>query len=179
MRIIGGTRRGRKLAAPQGSATRPTSDRVREAVFNALFSLGDPVTGATVADLFAGTGAYGLEALSRGAAHVTFVENGRAALAAVAANVKTLGLSAEATIVDRDVRRWLDHAPAVDLAFVDPPYEFDGWSDVLARLRADLVVIETARSVSPPAGWELVRERVYGGTVVQILRPAEICGDSS
>src|SRR5262245_17634651 len=97
MRIVAGSRRGRKLAAPEGSATRPTSDRVREAVFNALYSLGDPIDGATVVDLFAGTGAYGLEALSRGAAHAVFVESNRPAFAVLTANIRALDFTSAAT----------------------------------------------------------------------------------
>jgi len=158
------------LVAPDGTATRPTADRVRESVFNMLYSLDDPIAGATVADLYAGTGAYGLEALSRGAGRVIFVEQHRSALAALATNVESLGFAAAATIVRDDVGRWLAQAPAVDVVFVDPPYDFDGWSDLLIRVRSRLVVAETSRSITVPDGWELVKERVYGATVVSVLR---------
>jgi 16S rRNA (guanine966-N2)-methyltransferase len=158
------------LVAPHGTATRPTSDRVRESVFNVLYSLGDPIAGATVADLYAGTGAYGLEALSRGAERAIFVEQHRDALAALNANVAALGFAAAATIVRADVGQPVAQAPVVDVAFVDPPYDFEGWPDLLIRLRSRFVVAETSRSITIPEGWELVKERVYGATVVHVLR---------
>jgi 16S rRNA (guanine966-N2)-methyltransferase len=155
---------------PDGTDVRPTSDRVREAVFNALFSLDDAVAGATVLDLFAGTGALGLEALSRGASAATFVENNRLAADALRTNIDALGFSAQATVVRADARRWLEGAPPFDLAFLDPPYDFDGWEGLLPILRARLAVTESNRTISPPTGWGLVRARRYGSTVVQILR---------
>ena len=106
MRVISGAARGRKLVAPEGPSTRPTPDRVREATFNALGSLG-AVVDATVLDLFAGSGALGIEALSRGAAHVTFVDQDRAARPAVEANLTTTGLAAQATVVASPVDRFL------------------------------------------------------------------------
>jgi 16S rRNA (guanine966-N2)-methyltransferase len=159
------------LVVPDGTDVRPTSDRVREALFNALFSLDDAVAGATVLDLFAGTGALGLEALSRGAARATFVETNRLAADALRTNIEALGFGATATIVRADARRWLAGAPRFDLAFLDPPYDFDGWDALLGSLRAGLVVTESNRPISAPEGWGLVRARRYGSTVVQILRP--------
>ena len=105
MRIVAGAARGRRLVVPRGDDVRPTSDRVRESVFNALYSLGDPVDGATVLDLFAGTGALGLEALSRGASHVTFVESNRDAVAALVANIDALGFAPQATVTRTDALR--------------------------------------------------------------------------
>src|SRR5213078_2273851 len=105
MRIVAGAARGVRLDAPAGDGTRPTSDRVREAVFNTLFSLGG-VEGKTVVDLFAGTGALGIEALSRGAEHATFVERDRAALECIEANLARAKLSDRATVRLADAARW-------------------------------------------------------------------------
>lgn len=174
MRVVAGSARGRPLVAPPGGRTRPTSDRVREAVFNALWSRG-AVDGAVAVDLFAGSGALGVEALSRGAAHVTFVDRDRAALRAVRRNVEVCGVAARATITQAPVERWLAGlAPGrrFDLAFCDPPYAFDGWTPLLAALPADLVVIESDRPVEPPDGWALVREGRYGGTWVGFAAPS-------
>ena len=151
MRVIGGDLRGRRLAAPPGSAVRPTSDRVREAIFDILFSQGG-VEGAQVVDLFAGTGALGIEALSRARPSVTFVERDPDALAAVRANLASVGpgrgrAGGDATVVraDADVLGGLDRRRASTSPCVDPPYDFDGWRVLVARLRADLAVLESGR----------------------------------
>lgn len=172
MRVIAGVARGRRLVAPAGTTTRPTSDRVREATFNALGSLG-AVDGAAVLDLFAGSGALGIEALSRGAAHCTFVEPDRAARAAVEANLEACGLATSATVVATTADRFLADARAAgtsfDLALLDPPYGFDGWAELLAGLPARLVVVEAAAPIEPPDGWVEVRARRYGRTWVTFL----------
>ncbi len=149
---------------------RPTSDRVREAIGNALHSLG-AIEGATVLDLFAGSGALGIEALSRGASHATFVERDRAAVALVQRNLDALGLVDQATVVRADARRWLQgaHGP-FDLAFLDPPYDQDDWSELLSALPAELAVLESARPPELPAGWSDLRQRRYGSTLVTIIR---------
>jgi 16S rRNA (guanine966-N2)-methyltransferase len=173
MRVVAGTARGRTLVAPPGARTRPTSDRVREAIFNALWSR-DAVDGARVADLFAGSGALGVEALSRGAEHATFVDRDRAAREAIRRNVEACGVADRATIVATPVERWVDGLAAgerFDLAFCDPPYAYDGWAALLAALPADLVVIESDGPVDPPAGWSLEREARYGGTWVAFGAP--------
>jgi 16S rRNA (guanine966-N2)-methyltransferase len=176
VRVVAGSARGRRLAAPPGSDTRPTTDRVREAVFNALGSLGS-VDGATVADLFAGSGALGIEALSRGAARAHFVESDRRAADVIAANLDALSLADRAVVLRRPVAAAVADLPeALDLVLADPPYAFDDWDGllraVLPRLAEDaVVVIETDRSLTLPAGWEKVRERTYGGTVVLFARP--------
>jgi 16S rRNA (guanine966-N2)-methyltransferase len=121
MRIIAGDWRGRRLVAPKGQATRPTADRARETLFSMLTSRLGGVSGLVVADLFAGSGALGLEALSRGAARCTFVERDRAALAALETNVATLGAGANADVRAGDALRTTARAPA-DLIFADPPY---------------------------------------------------------
>lgn len=181
VRVVAGTARGRPLVAPPGTATRPTTDRVRGAVFNALYSLGG-VDGWAVFDAFAGSGGLGIEALSRGAARATFVERERAALDAVHRNVGTLGFGDVARVVPGDAHRLLGAAdPRVrgpwDLVLLDPPYDFDGWDRLLgdaAPLLGDdgLVVCESARQIALAPGWRLVREKVYGGTVVTITRRA-------
>jgi len=172
VRVVAGTARGRRLVAPAGRGTRPTSDRVRESIFNALHSLG-AVEDATVVDLFAGSGALGIEALSRGAAHCTFVEPAPAAVAAIRTNLTTAGVAERATIDTRTAESYLAAHPApVDVALCDPPYDFAGWAALLARLPAGLVVCESDRPVELPPGWDAARIRRYGGTVVTFGRPA-------
>src|SRR5947209_1526528 len=115
MRVVAGIAGGQRLRAPKGDSIRPTSDRVRESIFNSLDSLG-AVEGAAVADLFAGTGALGIEALSRGAVSAVFVDDDRAAVAVVRANLDATGLAGpHATVVQSDVLRWVRTAPPVDL----------------------------------------------------------------
>jgi 16S rRNA (guanine966-N2)-methyltransferase len=125
MRIVGGALRGRALSGPRAQAIRPTSDRLRESVFDILaHRFGDPVSGAAVIDLFAGTGALGLEALSRGAARALFVDDGTEARALLRANIEALGVGGVARIFRRDATK-LGAAPpgeAFSLAFLDPPY---------------------------------------------------------
>lgn len=167
MRVVAGTAGGRRLLGPPSTATRPTTDKVREAIFNSLFSL-DVVDDARVVDLFAGTGACGIEALSRGAAECTFVDKDRKALDVVRTNLVNTGF--DGNIVGADVLTFLDRADAYDLAFVDPPYAFDDWASLLQKLRARVVVCESDRSVPVTDGWQLVRERRYGGTVVATMQ---------
>ncbi|MDZ7678168.1 MAG: 16S rRNA (guanine(966)-N(2))-methyltransferase RsmD [Acidimicrobiales bacterium] len=168
MRIVAGVARGRRIGAPTGLDTRPTTDRVREALFNALGSLG-AVAGSTVVDLFAGSGALGLEALSRGAARVRFVEHDRRARAAIEANLESLGFADRAEVVPSDAFAYLGHALPADLMLCDPPYRFDRWDELLEASAAPLVVCESDRGVAAPPGWELVRQKRYGATVVTIL----------
>lgn len=170
MRVVAGEVKGRTLVAPQGRDTRPTTDKVRQAVCTALGSLG-AVEGATVVDLFAGSGAMGIELLSRGAAHVVFVEHARPALRALHENLRSTGLVGRATVVPVTVERWLEQDPsAVDVAVADPPYAFTGWDLLLARLPAPLVVAESDREVVAPPGWATLRSRRYGGTVVTFIQ---------
>lgn len=123
MRIIAGTYRSRTIVTPKGDATRPTTDRARESLFNILSHSFD-LEGIRVLDLFAGSGAFGFEALSRGASHVTFVENDRKALEAIAANIKAFDADKETSIVKLDAYKWLSGASgAYDLVFADPPYD--------------------------------------------------------
>jgi 16S rRNA (guanine966-N2)-methyltransferase len=171
MRVVGGSERGRPLRSPKGGEVRPTSDRVREAVFNMLDTLGG-VEEATVADLFAGTGALGIEALSRGATSAVFVERDRAAAALVQTNLDALGLADRGRVVRLDVVRWLDAAVPVDVAFADPPYSFGDWAAVLERVPAALLVAESNRELDLGARWELLRCKHYGSTVVHVARTA-------
>jgi 16S rRNA (guanine966-N2)-methyltransferase len=171
VRVISGTARGRRLVAPERSATRPTPDRVREATFNALGSLG-VVDGAAVLDLFAGSGALGIEALSRGATRATFVDVDLAARRAIEANLEACGLTAAAEVVAAPADRFLAGAQPRrwDLALLDPPYDFDGWPELLLDLPAEVAVLESNRAVEPPFGWEVVRAKRYGRTHVVIVR---------
>src|SRR6187397_463557 len=125
MRIVGGRLRGRALAAPKSQAIRPTADRLRESLFNILVhAYGDPVTGARVLDLFAGTGALGLEGISRGAAFALFVDDGAEARALLRQNVEALGVAAVTKIFRRDATKLGPAHPVApfSLAFLDPPY---------------------------------------------------------
>ncbi len=168
IRVVSGEFGGRKLAVPDGLATRPTTDKVRQAVFNSLDSAG-LIDGASVADLFAGSGALGIEALSRGAATCVFVERDRAALQALRANIAALGLEQRTTVVTSDVPAWVPALRGIDLALIDPPYEFDGWERLLTVLQAPYVVAEAGRQIEPPEGWTAVKSRRYGRTWVSQL----------
>ncbi len=169
VRVISGSARGRKLVAPEGPATRPTPDRVREATFNALGSLG-VVAQAAVVDLFAGSGAMGIEALSRGAARVTFVDSDRHARQAIEANLATCGLADAAEVVATPVERFVAGAQSRrwDLALLDPPYDYDGWPELLLDLPAQVAVLESSRAIEPPFGWEVLRDKRYGRTHIVI-----------
>jgi 16S rRNA (guanine966-N2)-methyltransferase len=170
MRVVAGELRGRKLSAPSDGSIRPTTDKVREAVFNALASL-DVIVDARVADLYAGTGALGIEALSRGAAHCTFVERGRSALAVIKDNIASLGVGDRARVVVGDplaVASQLD----VDVVFADPPYGFDAWARLLGAVTSDFVVAEASAPVPAPPGWEQGRVKRYGRTWVTFLHRA-------
>ena len=179
VRIVGGNLGGRVLRAPPGAATRPTSEKVREAVFAILGS--GSMAGAHVLDLFAGTGALGIEALSRGAAHVTFVDSARAAVAAIRNNLRALGVADRATVVAGDaVVNAARHAPAAPwrLVFVDPPYRSDLAVRAVAALppdylAADAVIdIEHDRHNAPPDQvGSLLRtdQRRYGDTLISFF----------
>ncbi|MFZ9628368.1 MAG: 16S rRNA (guanine(966)-N(2))-methyltransferase RsmD [Ilumatobacteraceae bacterium] len=169
VRVVAGEFGGRKLQAPAGTATRPTTDKVRQAVFNSLQSMG-VLEGAVVADLFAGSGALGIEALSRGAVHCTFVERDRAALAALRANIDALDLAPRCTVHATDVMAWVPAMRGIDIAFVDPPYSFEAWHTLLGLVHdCGLVVAEADDPVDAPVGWTQVRARRYGRTWVTLL----------
>jgi 16S rRNA (guanine966-N2)-methyltransferase len=166
-RIIAGTAGGRRLVVPAGTSTRPTSDRAREGLFSSLQSLTD-LEGAAVLDLYAGSGALGLEAVSRGAAGATLVEDDPRALAAIRSNVDALGLPV--TVVDDEVTRFLGREPSpYDVVVMDPPYDVDVDPVLVALLpwvaEDGVVVVERrTRGGSPtvPAGLREERSRRYG-----------------
>jgi 16S rRNA (guanine966-N2)-methyltransferase len=139
-------------------------------VFNSLTSLG-VIQGADLLDLFAGSGAMGIEALSRGAARATFVDSDPAACACIRTNLRNVGFGDRAAVVQADVASYLARQPAlVDLAVLDPPYRFDGWPTVLAKLDAATLVLESDRPVDPGERWAVVREKRTGSTVVVIAQ---------
>jgi 16S rRNA (guanine966-N2)-methyltransferase len=166
MRVVGGVAGGRRLHAPPGRSLRPTSERVREALFSSLESQG-VLDGAVVVDLFAGTGALGIEALSRGASHAVFVDSDPASIATVHANLEATGLAGAGRVVQSDVARFLagEHEP-FDVAFADPPYEFQAWGEVLAQLDARTIVFESDRELELGAAWRTTKLKRYGDTVV-------------
>lgn len=167
MRVVAGELGGRRLIAPDGTSTRPTTDRVREAIFNSLGSSG-LLEGAVVADLYAGSGAIGIEALSRGAARCVFVERDRAALRALNDNLDALDLVDRSKVLGADALSVVGTVDA-DIVFADPPYDFEAWNSLLGRVTADLVVAESGSAVAPPPGWTVLRERKYGRTRVTFL----------
>lgn len=182
MRIVGGQFGGRSLRAPATRDIRPTSDRLREAIFNVLtHSFDDPCDGARVIDLFAGTGALGLEALSRGARFSLFVDEGSEARALLRANVEALGVGGVTRIFRRDATK-LGDAPPGDkftIAFLDPPYGRDLAPRALQALAAGrwlasdaLCVIEEAAdaSLDLPASFETLDQRTYGDTQILFAR---------
>ena len=187
MRIIGGTRRGLKLAdvgaGDPAAHLRPTSDRVREAIFNLLINgpHGNPVTGARVLDLFAGTGALGLEALSRGAARVAFVDDGTAARALLRRNIEAMQAMGVTDVWRRDATRMgPNRGPGYDLVFLDPPYGKGLGEAALASCRAGgwlapgaTVVWEDGTAPAAPEGFEPLDQRRYGDTWVTLLRAPE------
>ena len=182
MRIIGGTHRGTVLAdVGAGDADahlRPTSDRVRESLFNVLQGgrFGDPITGVAVLDLFAGTGALGLEALSRGAAHVTFVDNGRVAQKLIRANIAKLRRLADTTVISSDASLLSGGTPC-GLVFLDPPYGMGLGAKAIAAAKkagwiapgALIVWEENSAQIAPP-GFATLDQRRYGDTWITLIK---------
>lgn len=178
MRIIAGTLKGRRLTPPKDSASRPTADRAREALFSILSSRDAIYEGCRVLDGFAGTGALGLEALSRGAAHATFMELHPAALQVLKTNIYDLGVGAVCTVVKTDATKPPRAPDPCDLVFLDPPYQQDLIVPCLEALRkmrwirpGTLCVAEMAasESIALPAGFETLDERRYGAAKMLIL----------
>jgi len=178
VRVIAGTYKGRRLQAPPGLDTRPTSDRVREALFSILGAR--RVEGARVLDLFAGSGALGIEALSRGAREATFVDSAASAIRAIGANLEAVG--AEAVVVRADARRFLGGASRsarqYDLVFLDPPYRLATpmgreLSEALAAVVAPEAAVVTESDRRAPIGLDLPLqvERRYGDTLIRIHGP--------
>jgi 16S rRNA (guanine966-N2)-methyltransferase len=182
MRVVGGRLRGRNLASPASREIRPTADRLRESVFNILIhAYGDPIQGARVLDLFAGTGALGIEAVSRGAAFALFVDNGTEARALLRNNVEALGLGGVTKVFRRDATN-LGPAHPVEpfsLAFLDPPYGKRLAEQALVSLRDGgwltkeaLVVVEEAKAAgfTAPEGFAELERRAYDDTEFVFLR---------
>ena len=171
MRIIAGQWRGRPIAAPQGHETRPTSDRAREALFSMLQSRLGSFEGLTVCDLFAGTGALGLEALSRGAAHCTFVEQDSAAIKVLRANVEKL--KATNSTIRQNAAQHFSGGP-FDLVFADAPYGSGLAERALRKIEVapgGWACIETARNEEPQVpGFEVDTHRIYGKARITLLR---------
>jgi 16S rRNA (guanine966-N2)-methyltransferase len=172
VRIIAGSKRGARIAAPKGLATRPTGDRVREAAFNLI----GPVEDANVLDLFAGSGAFGLEALSRGAASATFVESDRAACRTIADNLEKLRLTGARVVCADAVWTLRQDARAYDLVLVDPPYEL--WPELEPRLAEHLprvlapdglLVVETGARTEPSLPLALRTSRRYGSARLSLF----------
>ncbi len=183
MRIIGGEFRGRALASvgkgDAGAHLRPTTDRVRESLFNVLLGgrYGDPISDMRVLDLFAGTGALGLEALSRGAAHVTFVENGRKSQSLIRENITLCNAKPRCKVIARDATRLPANSDApYDLIFLDPPYgKSMGEKALASALSGDwiaedaLILWEESAAIIPPQGCSVLETRGFGGTKVNFL----------
>ena len=184
MRVVGGRLRSRPIAGPKDEGLRPTADRLREALFNILaHAYGDPVAGARVLDLFAGTGALGIEAISRGAAYALFVDEGVEARALLRQNTETLGLGGVTRIFRRDATRLGPAHPLepFSLAFLDPPYGKSLAEKALTSARDGgwlkphaLVVVEEAADAgfAAPQGFEELERRTYDDTEFTFLRAA-------
>lgn len=180
MRIVGGQFRGKQLVAPKTDAIRPTADRLRETVFNVLaHAYGDPVRDARVADLFAGTGALGLEAMSRGARFALFVDDGAEARGLIRANIDAMNLGGRTRLFRRDATKLGTIGPIepFSLIFLDPPYNRGLAEPTLISLRDGgwltpnaLVVVEEAAALTVPAGFEMLEVREYGETKVGFLQ---------
>lgn len=184
--MIAGSARGIRLDAPAGTAVRPTSDRVRESMFNALGSL-DVVQDASVLDLFAGSGALAVEALSRGASSAVLIDNNRQSVTCARENLERCRLDHLAEVRHGDaagaLRRLAGSGEVFDLALLDPPYAFEGWRELLAQVPAAFVVVESnapvaelierlpddGMHVDPLQRCDIVRQRSYGATVVTFL----------
>ena len=184
MRVVGGKLRSRPIAGPKSQAVRPTSDRLREALFNILIhAYSDPVAGARVLDLFAGTGALGIEAISRGAAYALFVDEGVEARSLLRGNTESLGLGGVTRIFRRDATKLGPAHPVepFDLAFLDPPYGKGSAEKALVSAREGgwlkpqaLIVVEEAADAGfkVPEGFEELERRQYDDTEFVFLRAA-------
>lgn len=175
MRVIGGAARGRQLKAKLPPTVRPTTDYAREAIFSMLESRGG-LDGLVVADLYCGSGAMGVEALSRGAAKVYFVDADPACLGAARDNLEPLGLSGQAIFVRAALPLWSPPGD-LDLILADPPYGPLDLASVLHGVSAKRAVIENDRHMDAPEGWIVTKTKRYGTTLVTMLEPTK--GDGS
>lgn len=172
MRVIAGSARGRKLSAPDGRGTRPITDRAKEGIFNMLGPIIE-LDGCRVLDLFAGSGSFGIECLSRGAAHVTFVERNRAAAATIQQNLDAIGFADQATVLTAAVESVVRTASPVELAFCDPPYVDDVWAELLPLVPAEVLVGHAAFEIPLTDDWLELKRRDYGRARVVIAERAE------
>ena len=158
--MIAGTARGRKLLAPAGRTTRPITDRAKEGIFNMLLPIIE-LDGCRVLDLYAGSGSFGIECLSRGAGHVTFVERNRAAAAVIQDNLDALGLADDATVLTASVESVVRTAAPVELAFCDPPYADDVWAELLPMIPAEVLVGHAEFDIPLTPEWTELKRRTY------------------
>lgn len=185
LRIVGGRHRGRSIATPEGGTTRPTSSRARESLFNILAHAGwrddgtSPLLDARVLDAFAGSGALGIEALSRGAAQATFIDNDATSIRLIGENLRKLGETGAAKVIRADATRPPPSREPCDLVFLDPPYRSGQATPALAALAAagwlkpgTIAAVELAHSedLLPPPAFEAIDERRYGAAKIVILR---------
>src|SRR6185503_11416522 len=189
LKVVGGKHRGRSIATPEGSTTRPTSNRARESLFNILMHANwrdadvhggtSPLIGARVLDAFAGSGALGIEALSRGAAHATFLDNDATAIGLIGENLRKIGEAANARVIRADATRPPPSREGGDLVFLDPPYRSGQATSALAALadggwlKPDAIAsveIASTEDLIPPPRFETIDERRYGAAKIVILR---------
>jgi 16S rRNA (guanine966-N2)-methyltransferase len=168
VRIIAGSARGRRIEAPQDGGTRPIHDRAKEGIFNMLISLNGEFEGLEVYDIFAGSGSFGLEALSRGADHVTFIEKSPGATTVIKKNIETLGFGDRSTVLTTLAESAVRAMPRVDLVFCDPPYADDPWRKLLPEIRADVLVGHAKDEIELTEEWDELKRRRYGRAKIVI-----------
>jgi 16S rRNA (guanine966-N2)-methyltransferase len=174
MRVQGGNARGRRLSGSIGPNVRPTTARVKKSIFDSLYTVVD-LHGAVIADLFAGTGALGFEAASRGASSIVFVESNLQTAKSLSKSIASLNsndLECEFKVVTSDSLTYLKRSPLAqfDLAFVDPPYVFEGWADLFEALNAKIVVAESNRELPHATKYERIKFKKFGDTYVSFFK---------
>jgi len=163
MRVIAGVAKGRKLVAPIGDHIRPTKDRVKEAIFNSLHSYG-LVKDKSFLDLFSGTGSLGIEALSRGANSVVFIDNHEEAIDCITVNVEKLNYGSASKILKTDALNFLKKKEYFDVALIDPPYKYEHWGPLLEHINAHAIVIESSENITLESDWQIIKSQKYGQT---------------
>ena len=158
MRVISGSAKGRKLVVPSGDHVRPTKDRVKEAIFNSLHSYG-LVENRSFLDLFSGTGSLGIEALSRGAKSVVFIDHHAEAIDCIILNVEKLNYGSTSKILKTDALSFLERDDYFDVALLDPPYKYEHWGTLLKRVNAHSIVIESSEQVTLESEWEIIKRQ--------------------
>ena len=173
MRIVSGIAKGRKILSPLARDVRPTKDRVREAIFNSLTSF-QLIEGRHFVDLFAGSGALGIEALSRGAERVTFVDHQKACIDVIRTNIKSLDFVEYVEIRHADYLQELQNVSKDDVVLLDPPYDFGDWELLLGSIKAETVVIESDHEIVLSGPWKQIKSKRYGSTFVVIAVQMEL-----